>query len=213
MAITNLTELKTAMGRWTKRPTVMTANSQDADLISLFEASANATIRVRENEIETALTATPNSPHIDLPSRYQAPVSLKVTADQRELKYVLPNLLPYYPSQSASSFWTVVDSRIRTERDADQAYAYTFRYHKTFALATDSTNALLTRYPNVYLYGSLLEAAPYVRDLQAVGLWQTRYDRAKGELDRAEAEQKKLATLSVDPALIARGGFNMTTGV
>src|SRR5205823_10246847 len=122
-----------------------------------------------------------------------------------------PDRLPYYPTQGPSSLWTVKDTRIQTERNADQAYAYTFRYHRTFALSDVSpANTLLTRYPNVYLYGTLLEAAPYVRDLALIGLWQARFDRAKGELDDAEAEQKKSAPLSVDPALLSRpGAFNL----
>lgn len=215
MAIDTLGTLQTAIQNWTKRPGAM-VSARTTELIGLFEASANATIRIRENEIDAPLTATVNSPLISLPSNYQAPVSLKVTSDQRELKYVTPDVLPYYPSQSASERWTVTESKIKTERDADQAYAYTFRYHKVYALASGAsgdTNSLLTRYPNVYLYGSLLEAAPYLRDLSVVGLWQNRYDKAMGELKQAEAEQKKMATLAVDPALLARPApFNINRG-
>lgn len=203
MPITSYTELKAAIANWQHR-TVGSFTARIPEFVALFEASANATLRLRENEIETGLTATPSSSFIALPADHQAPVSLKLAATPRRLVFKTPDRLPWHPSPGPSERWTVKDSRLQTERDADQAYAYTFRYHRTFALSeTAVTNALLARYPNLYLYGSLLEAAPYVRDLGLIGLWQARYDRASGELERAEAAQKKNATLGVDPALMA----------
>lgn len=213
MAITNYGELKTAAANWQHRTTA-SFTGRVAEFIALFEASANATIRLRENEIESGLTATVASAFIDLPGNYQAPVSLKLTATQRRLVFNAPDAMPYRPLPGPSHRWTVKESRIQTERDADRAYAYTFRYHKTFALTDASPiNVLLARYPNVYLYGALLEAAPYVRELALIGLWQARYDRAKGELDHAEAAQKKNAFLAADAALTSRAGaFNIVEG-
>lgn len=206
MSITNYSELKTAVANWQHRTTA-SFTGRVPEFITLFEAAANATIRLRENEVEAALAAVPGSPFIDLPADYQAPVSLKLGPARQRLVFKAPDQLPYRPAQGPSGRWTVKDTRIQTERDADQAYAYTFRYHRTFGLSEASpANTLLTRYPNVYLYGALLEAAPYVRDLALIGLWQARYDRARGELDRAEAEQKKNAMLGVDPALLSRAG-------
>lgn len=216
MALANYTDLKTAIGNWSKRTTVLApTGDRTAEMVSLFEATANATIRLRENEIEAPLTATPASSFISLPSNYQAPVFLKVTSNQRQLRYMPADQLPYYPAQAGSYRWTVKDSRIQTERDADQAYAYTLRYHKKYDIATDTTNSLLTRYPNVYLYGCLIEAAPFVRDINVVELWQARYDRAKADLDLAEAEGRGsgITTLSFDPALVPVGVFNINTGV
>lgn len=213
MAITNYSELKTAASNWQHR-TATSFTARTAEFIALFEAAANATIRLRENEVETALVATPASSFISAPANYQAPVSLKLTSTQRRLVFNAPDRLPYYPTQGPSSRWTVKDSRLQTERDADQAYAYTFRYHRTFALSDVSpTNTLLMRYPNVYLYGTLLEAAPYVRDLALIGLWQARFDRARAELDEAEAGQKKNAPLGVDRALLGRAAaFDIVEG-
>lgn len=211
MALANYSDLKTGIGLW-QHKTQSGFTARYDDFISLFEASANATIRVRENETETTLTATASSPHINLPSNFQEHVWLKVTSTQRRLTYVTPDALPYYPSTGPSERWTIVDSRVRTELQADQAYGYTLRYHKVYAIATDTTNALLTRYPNVYLYGCLLEAAPFVQDENTLVLWQNRYDRAKRELDRAESRYKSKATLAVDPGLISAGAFNINTG-
>ena len=48
--------------------------------------------------------------------------------------------------------------------------------------AGTDTNWLLTNYPDIYLYGSLIESAPYLRDDQRIGLWQSEYDRRADEL-------------------------------
>jgi hypothetical protein len=43
--------------------------------------------------------------------------------------------------------------------------------------ASVDTNWLLTNHPDIYLYGTLLEAAPYLKDDARVALWQNEYDR------------------------------------
>src|SRR5258708_10703896 len=98
MAITNYSELKTAASNWQHRTTT-SFTGRVAEFIALFEASANAMIRLRENEVETALAATPVSAFINLPGNYQAPVSLKLTSTQHRLVFNAPDRLPYYPTQ------------------------------------------------------------------------------------------------------------------
>lgn len=50
-----------------------------------------------------------------------------------------------------------------------------------------TTNWLLTSYPHMYLYGSLLEANAFVGDDPRIGLWKTAVDEG---LDRIERETK-----------------------
>jgi hypothetical protein len=42
---------------------------------------------------------------------------------------------------------------------------------------SNATNWLLTSHPDIYLYASLLESAPYLKDDARVVLWQTEYDK------------------------------------
>lgn len=212
VSLSTYSGLKSGIALWQHKVQASFTDRAD-DFIALFEAGANAEIRLRENEVETSLTATASSSFINLPSNFVEHVWLKRTSTMEKLLYVVPDQLPYYAASAASTRWTIKDSRIQTERDADQAYAYTFRYHKKYDIATDTTNSLLTRYPNVYLYGCLLEAAPFVQDADTLALWQTRYERAHGLMAHAEARYKALGTLSVDPSLIGAGRFDINTGV
>jgi hypothetical protein len=61
------------------------------------------------------------------------------------------------------------------------------------------SNWLLASHPDLYLYGSLLHSAPYLRHDERIPVWQSLYDKALIEM--AESEQRKLwpGPLVVDP--------------
>jgi len=58
------------------------------------------------------------------------------------------------------------------------------------------TNWLLTDWPDIYLYGSLLQASPYLRDDDRVPMWQSIYEKAiekaRVQDDRAEVSGSTL---------------------
>ena len=62
----------------------------------------------------------------------------------------------------------------------DTGYTAELTYVATLAKLSDSnaSNWVLERHPDVYLYGSLLQAAPYLRDDERVGLWTPLYAQA-----------------------------------
>lgn len=54
---------------------------------------------------------------------------------------------------------------------------------------TNQTNWLTEFAPNLLLYGSLVEATPFVKDDQRVQLWQTYYDRALAALNGEDLQK------------------------
>ena len=44
---------------------------------------------------------------------------------------------------------------------------------------SNTTNWLLLKYPDLYLYGSLKHTAPYLRDDERIALWDALYQKAK----------------------------------
>ena len=77
-----------------------------------------------------------------------------------------------------------------------------------FALSDAApTNALLTDYPDAYLFAALCEAAPFLRDAELAGAYEARLDRALAEINGKEARGRAARTLSTDLApLLAQGG-------
>jgi hypothetical protein len=64
-------------------------------------------------------------------------------------------------------------------------------YYKALpALSANSTNWLLTAHPDVYLYGSLMQAAPYLKNDERLAVWGSLYTASIADLnqssDRAE---------------------------
>jgi hypothetical protein len=54
---------------------------------------------------------------------------------------------------------------------------------------TNQTNWLTEFAPNLLLYGSLVEATPFVKDDQRVQLWQTYYDRSLAALNGEDLQK------------------------
>lgn len=66
----------------------------------------------------------------------------------------------------------LVFSPFATSIDIDIEYNKTLDYLS----ATNQQNALIKKYPDLYLYGTLVEAAPYLKDDSRVTLWEGRYE-------------------------------------
>lgn len=183
MSITNYTELQSAIAAWMVRSDL---TSVIPDFITLFEAAANRRLRVRQQE--TAGTITMSSGTGTVPTDYLAwrrltwPGSTAV-----ELEYLNPSYLrALYPTAPSGTprHWTIEGSSILTRPyDTDDTSLNFLYYAKVPALsASATTNWLLTAHPDLYLFGSLVEAQAYVIDAEKAALWKLRRDELFDEV-------------------------------
>lgn len=213
MALSNYTELQAALADLLHREDL---TSQIVDFITLLESELNVDMRMRLMESDESVTLTEGTRTIALPSRYLEPISLELVISGEQntpLHYLHPAQLPVNESSGAAGrpqYWTVNGANIEVPYLADDTYTMTFRMLKGFDLASTSTNALLTKYPGLYLYGAALQAATWMKDDQRIPLWQSYYDRIKDKANRAEARTKALSTLSTDLPMSRRS--NILTG-
>jgi hypothetical protein len=65
-------------------------------------------------------------------------------------------------------------------------------YYKTIPALTDvnTTNWLLTAYPHVYLYASLIQAAPFLGNADRLGMWSQMLDLALNAIATADLRSK-----------------------
>ena len=86
---------------------------------------------------------------------------------------------PYY-------FTTIGGSANQLEvlRSPDQTYTASIIYYTRIAALTDSatTNWLLTNHPDIYLFGTLVEAEPYLKNDERMPMWSARLGKALNEL-------------------------------
>lgn len=201
MAISTFTELKAAIATWAHR-TDLTAVIPD--FIALAESRINRSAFLHRLEQETNLLSVVDARTIALPSGLVEPKALWLTTynDRLELRYRLPDLMPVYDDSGQPQYWTIDGATIAFDRPADQAYTWTLRYTGSFTLSDAApTNWLLTNHPDVYLYASLLETAPYIRDMEQMQVWKAAYDLALMEVNDKEHRMKKLTTLSTELAM------------
>jgi len=200
MSITTYAELKTAITDWTHRSDLTT---KLADFISLAESRINRQIRFNEQEVETSLTATVNSRYIALPAGFIRPISLWLTyyGTKDPLTWCPVDILQVAVSNGQPYYWTIDGSNIAFDAEADVAYTFTFRYAVTDNLSDSNTdNWILLKHPDVYLYGALIEAGAYIRDMELLNTAKGAFDLAMMEVIEEQHRTKAKAQLFTEIA-------------
>jgi hypothetical protein len=188
MALSTYSELKSSVGDWLYRTDLTAAIP---DFISLAEAQIERKLRTRQMIVRA--TATIDTEYGTVPSDFLEVKSLKlqtnpVTPLQFETIDSLDHLQSQYPSSSKPRFFSIVGTQIRTVPVPDSSYTGELTYYAklTKLSSTVATNWLLTAAPDVYLYGSLLQAAPYLKDDARISTWATLYTSAMDDLQIAD---------------------------
>lgn len=199
MAITTYAQLQTAVNDWSHRTV-----SQVTDFIALAEKRINAALSSRLGEVESTLTGTIGSRYIALPSGYVANRGLWLTTygNRIEIIFVPPEELPVITTTNGQPYYYTIDgSNVAFDYPNSEAFTYTFRYKKGYDIATTLTNDILTRYPGVYLYGSLVEASAFSRDMNALEMFEAKFEIAMQECQSSEQESRTQAILGIDAEL------------
>lgn len=217
MALATYSDLKASVADFLNR-TDLTASIPD--FIRLAEADINSHFDLRTVETDVALSAVPGSRYVALPATFREPQNLWINwayGRGDPLRFVTPELLVTSTASGIPLYWCIDGANIAFERPAGDAYSLTLRQIGGVTLSDAApTNLVLTNYPNVYLYGALKEAAPYLRDADAMTMWEAKYADAIQKAKAKEGREKSLVTLSTEPGALTfrgnRGGFNINRG-
>ena len=201
MALTTYAELKTSVGDWLNRTDLTTAIP---DFISLAEAQIERNLRTRQMIVRA--TASITTEYSAVPNDFLEVKSFKldtnpVTPLGFETIDSMDTLAVTYRSASKPIFFTVVGEQFRYLPEPDTAYTGELIYYaKLSKLSTaNTTNFLLTAAPDVYLYGALMQAAPYLQDDARITVWASMYRAGLEEVTKADDRSS-----STGGALIAR---------
>lgn len=212
MAITTYGELQAAAATWLVRADL---NARIPEFIALAEARLNRVLRARLAESEVALTMTPGARTLPLPAGFAEPLALWIVdgAQRVALRFIEPSLMPVTSLQGRPCGWSVDGATLAFDRPSDKAYALTLRMLVKFALSDAApTNALLTNYPDAYLFATLCEAGPFLRDPELAGAYEARLERAIGEINAKDARSRAARTLITEIPRRADSGFDITKG-
>ena len=168
MAITTYTTLQQAISDWLNRADL---TQQVPDFIALAESTLNKSIRSTYMVQLTTLSVSSSAQRVAVPSDMLEPIYLQVTSTTASpLEQITPQQLitlrrARLRSAATPAFFAVMGRNFEFAPipSATTSIDCTY-YQKIPALASNSTNWLLTNYPDLYLYTSLMHAAPFLKD-------------------------------------------------
>jgi len=193
MAIGTYTQLQDAVSNWLGGRTDLT--SRIPEFITLCEAKLNRELFVRQMETRSTTTAdtTDTEPEfISLPSDFQSMRRIRLSSVTGKPRLIYLNGTQAdearYGDDNTSGqpiYFTIMGSEIELIPTPDSNYTIEMVYRKYIpALASNSTNWLLTLAPDIYLYGTLLETAPYIKEDERIQVWATGFSQTLESLNR-----------------------------
>lgn len=192
MALANYTDLTGNIAAWLDRTDL---TSVIPDFITLAEGKINRRLRTKEMEsITSGLTMTAGDNTYDFPTDALSISKFKlISGEVYELDQLSKELLvrkfPHNIAARPKAF-TVDGNQLIVAPPPDGDYDYELSYYTGLDLETDSTNWLMTRYPDAYLYGSLLEAAPYLTDSEKIAVWEIKFAQVMQEIESADKRDR-----------------------
>lgn len=198
MAITTYAELKSAIADWLNRDDL---DAVIPNFISLAEAHFNRTMRHRK--MVTRSDATLDTPYFAVPADWLENIRFQLNTNPvTPLLYVTPEQAAEerqkYNASGQPLFFSMVGEQFQVVPSPDTSYDAELLYYAKIPALSDAntTNWLLTESPDVYLYGSLVQSAPYLKEDERISVWAGLYQQFVDDMmladERARIGSSKL---------------------
>jgi hypothetical protein len=173
--------------------------------IQLAEAQMNRRLTSRlKTAVDSAFTlATEFTP---VPDDFAGAISLKLQSDPaRELAFKTPDgIAQLWNDRTAGATvgkpfaYSVVGSEFQVFRVPDQPYTATLIYRQRIPALSGAapSNWLLAAHPDAYLYGALLQSAPWLRHDERVPIWQAAFAQILADIQSADVVETQGANLA-----------------
>ncbi len=196
MALANYTDLKAAVGNWLNRGDL---TAQIPDFITLAEKQIarrlRRTVTKSSVSVSTAATTLPaavaelrsvrlitGSPALDLP--------LKMVS-----KPVLDEHASRFTSTGRPYYGAIVGTTLEVAPAPDSSYTAELTYFASLTPLSDGapTNTVLTEAPDLYLFGALKEASPYIAFDERIPVWTAKFEESLQQMNEARAREEESA--------------------
>lgn len=186
MSISTYSELQAAARNWLNRPSDL--DSRIPEFVVLAETRFNRVLNTPEMETIATLSTTAES--VALPSDFWEARGAYLDTDPRQVleEVTLAFLRDRYSTQTTGrpQVYAISGGNIVLAPSPDTTYSLKLTYKQSIPpLASNSTNWLLTKHPDIYLYATLLQAEAYGWNDERLGLWKSALDEALAELQKA----------------------------
>lgn len=177
MSIDTYAELKTAIANWLSRSDL---TSRIPEFIDLGEARINQDLRCRENE--KRITASISTQYFDIPTNFIEMSNFQLNTDPvQHLNYVSPEQMDIFRPTATTGqpkVYSIHGTEFQVKPIPDTTYTaeMTYFYELTSMTSDTDTNTVLTKFPQLYLYASLISAEGFLDDDAKIATWNTLYE-------------------------------------
>lgn len=192
MAISTYSELKTAVADFLNRDDLTSAIP---NFIALAEATLNR--RLRAPEMVTRAAVTVDAEYENRPADWMETIRYQITTNPiTVLEFVTPEEAIIQKTKFSAAgvplFFSTVGTQFQHVPAPDGSYTGELMYYARLAGLSDAntSNWLLTANPDIYLYATLIQSAPYLKEDERISVWAGIYDRLMSEYDVAEQRAK-----------------------
>lgn len=185
MSIATYSDLVTAVGDWLDRDDLA---ARAPDFIRLTEARLNRLLD--DPDMEVVSEATASDTYTALPADFGAMVS--ITTGEGALSAMSAADFAGLDVQAGiPRYYTIVDGSI-TFAPGNSTASIRMVYRRTIPAltASNTTNWLLDRAPDAYLYGALVQASAFLAEDDRLPLWKGAFDEAIAELKEDGSRRK-----------------------
>ena len=193
MAISTYSELQTAVANWLDRDDL---TARIPEFIALAEARFNRILRLRSMEAKYTANTVAGQRNLALPANYIQMRNFQVNSNPlTTLSYVTPEIYDRLWGGSTSGtpkFYTILANEVSFGPIPASVMQVEMLFYKKFdnLSVTTTTNLLLTDAPDIYLYGSMLEAQPFIMNDERVPLWATALERAVTDMQEQDNKDR-----------------------
>ena len=197
MALSTYTELKDAVADWLDRSDL---TSRIPDFIALAEARINRELRIRPMEVRSVAYTSSGQKYFNLPGGYLQMRNIQLnTNPTTPLEYITPEMLDrLYGSNTTGKprAYTLIGDEIQLSPIPDAAYEIEMAFYENITSLGDGTSGTVTynwltqNAPDILLYGSLMEAEPFIKNDERIPVWLNGYSNAIDKLQKADARDR-----------------------
>jgi hypothetical protein len=211
MALSTYAELKAAIRTESGAGTGLLSDDAITDAVKRAEAKINRRTRLRNVEDQVSASLTTASRFVAVPSGTVEVISVSAKASSDTTYTRLTRVPPddidrYYGAERLRyclrdqfEFSDAVDRDLLIHRIRD------------WDIATDSSNWLLTNYPDLYLNGAMVEVSLHIRNMEEMAIWRTLFDDAMAELDEVDARSRDDVELYTETGRFTRSRYSVLT--
>lgn len=201
MGLATYTELQASVADWLNRADLA---AQIPDFITLAEAEFARRVRRRTRRATVQLATAVRPLPLDCAELRSVRLVTSSAYLDVPIEVVTSEMLAEHRAALSATgrprYAAIVGGELLVAPTPDQSYSAELTYYEALQPLSDSvqTNSLLAEAPDLYLFGALAQAAPFLQHDERIPVWESRVAKAISQLD-AQREREEFAA-SIRPA-------------